>query len=96
MSVEIQKDGREEQRERNGDGDNQCTAHIAEEQENNQGDQENAVRQIAQDGMRRVVHKVAAVQVGDELDPGRKDAIVQLRDLGVQRIQRGVRLGALA
>jgi hypothetical protein len=40
--------------------------------------------------------KVAAVQMGNEFDAGRQDAVVQLGDLRMQRVERCVGLRAFA
>ncbi len=64
--AQIEKDRGEEQREGNRDGDDQRAAHVAQEQKQNQGDQQDAVGQIAQDGVRGVVHQFASVEVRDQ------------------------------
>ena len=65
-------------RERNRDGDDQRAAHVAEEQEEDERDQQDAFGQVAQHGVRRVVHQVAAVEVRNDLDSGGQQASLPL------------------
>ena len=95
--TEIEQDRGKEQREGNGDGDDQRAAHVAQEEKENQRDQQHAVGQIAQDGVRGVVHQVAAVEVGNEFHALRQAAaVVQFVDFLVQRVESGIGLRALA
>src|SRR5579864_2516073 len=70
--AEIEKDGGEEQRKGDRYGDDQSAAYVAEEEKQNQGDEKYAVSQIAQNGVRGVMHQLAAVEVGDEFDSNRQ------------------------
>ena len=99
--AQVEKDRGEEQREGNGDGDDQRAAHVAEKEEENQRDEQDAVGQIAQDGVRGVMHQFAAVEVGDEFHTWRQQASfavvpVQFVNLLVQGVERGFGDGALA
>src|ERR1039457_1832078 len=93
---QVETDGCEQQRERNGKCDDQGSAHVAEEQEQNDHHQDDALGQVVQDGVSGVVDQVATVEERNDLHSPRQDVIVQLFDLGVNRVERGVRLGALA
>ena len=50
------------------------TAHVPEEQKKNQRDQNNPVSQIAQHGMRSVMHQLAAVEMRHKLHALRQQA----------------------
>ena len=69
--AEIEKDSGEEQRKGDRYGDDQRAAHVAEEEKQNQGDEKYAVSQVSQHGVRGVMHQLAAVEVGYELDSDR-------------------------
>ena len=99
--AQVEQDRGEEQREGNGDGDDQRAAHVAEKEEENQRDQQDAVGQVAQDSMRGVMHQFTAVEVGDELHAQRQESglavfAVQFVDLLVEGVESGLGNGTLA
>jgi hypothetical protein len=92
---QVQADGREQERKRNGQGDDQRAARVAQEDEQDDHHQHDAFGQVLQHRVRRVMHEVAAIEERHNLDAGRQDVIVELLDLRLDGLQRGVRLGAL-
>ena len=67
IAVQLEADGGEQQRERNGERDDERAADIAEEQEQNDGHQDDAFGQIVQHGVGGVVDQIAAIEKGDDL-----------------------------
>ncbi len=72
----VEADGGEDQRERNGEGDDDGAAGIAEEQEQDDDDEDDAFGEVVQDGVGGVVQQLGAVEEGDDLYAGRKDAVL--------------------
>ncbi len=94
--VQVEADRGEQQRERNGERHDERAAKVAEEQKQNHGNQNDALGQVVQHGVRGVMHQVAAVEERNDLHAGRQDVIVQFFDLVVNAGQRGVGIGAFA
>src|SRR5712692_863847 len=94
--TELQQDGRKQQGEGDGQGHDERASKIAEKHEQNRHHQQDSLGQIVQDGVGRVMYQVAAVEMGDNLHPGWKLALVQVLHLFMQRLKCGVELGALA
>ncbi len=94
--VEVEADGGEQQRERNGERDDERAAEIAEEEKEDDGDEQDAFGEIVQDGVRGEMHQVAAVEERDDLHAGREDLFVQLVNFVVNGDQGFVGVGALA
>jgi hypothetical protein len=94
--LQAEASGGEEQRERHGDGDDDCPAGIPQKQQENDDHQNNAFREVVQDGMGGEVHQVAAVDKGNHLNASGQNVIVHLFDLGVNPAQRLISIGALA
>ena len=99
-AAQVQADGRKEQGEGHGEGDNDGAADVAEEEKQNDDDEEDALAEVVEDGVRGVVEQVAAVEEGNDLDAGGKHAgvrrvAVQLGDFFVDAFQRGVGVVAL-
>src|SRR5208282_5556700 len=86
---QVQADGGEEQGEWDRQGDNDCSANVAQKDEQDDHYQNHSFGEIMQHGVRRVVHKIVAVEVGDNLHPRRQDVIVEAIDHGVERFQHG-------
>ena len=99
--LQVEQNRGKQQGKGNGDGHDKRAAHIAQEQKKNQRDQQHSVGQIAQHGVRRVMHQIAAIQMRDKLHSRRGAgpavfAPVQFGDLCVQRLERGIGFGAFA
>ena len=60
--AQVQADGGEQQGERNGERDDQRAAHIAEKDEQDDRDQDDALGQVVQHGVRGQMHQVAAIE----------------------------------
>ena len=82
-ALQIEARRGKQQRERHRQRDDDCPADIPEKQKENDHDQNDALREVVQHRMRRVVHQVAAVDERDHLYAGRQDVVIQLFDLGV-------------
>ena len=93
---QVQADGGEQQGERNGQGDDQRAANIAQEDEQNDRNQNDSLGQVVQHRAGGQMHQVAAVEKRDHLHARRKDVPVQFLDLVVNCVQCGVAIGALA
>ena len=64
---EIEADRSEQQRKRNGQRHDQGAAHVAQEQEQDDGHKDDALGQVVQHRMRRVMDQVAAIQERNNL-----------------------------
>ena len=93
---QIEKDGSEEQRERNGERNDERRARIEEEDEQDAGHQDHALGEVVHHGVQGVAKEIAAVDHGNEFHAGREDAIVELVYLGMKADERGSGVGALA
>ncbi len=93
--AQVETDGGEEQSEWNRDRDDQGSAQIAEEQEQDKSDEKDAYGQVIQNGARCELEQSAAIEEWHDLHAGRKDVVVQFLDLGVNTLQCGVRVVAL-
>src|ERR1700722_6746654 len=89
---QVQTDGREQQRERNRNGNDQRTAYVTEKEKQNQCDQKNANGQVFKNRMRRQVQQVAAVEEGNYLHTRRQHLLVELLHLGVNAFKRRIRV----
>ncbi len=94
--AQVEQDGGEEQRKRNGQGDNKRAANVAQEQKQNDDHQNDAFGQVVQHGVGGVAEQIAAVEVRNDPDAGRQHVVVDVLNFGVQRQQDGVRFRALA
>ncbi len=94
--VQVEADRGEEQGKRDGERDDQSAAGVAQKQEQDQRHQHDAFGQVVQHGVGGEVHQAAAVEERNHLDAGRQNVMVQLIDLGVNRVENGVGVGALA
>ena len=92
---QVEADGGEQQRERNGQRDDQRAADIAQEDEQDHRNQDDAFGQVVHHRAGGQMQEVAAVEERNDLHAGRKNVIVQLLHLGVDRLERGIRVGAL-
>src|SRR5580692_9764170 len=92
--VQIQTNRSEQERERNRHRDNQRSTDIAEKEKQDHRNQQYAFRKIVQDGVRRVVDQIAAVEERNDLHAFGQDAFVQLLHLGVNSVQGAVGLRA--
>ena len=93
--LQVEADGREQQREGNGERDDERAAHVAEEEKQDDRDQDHALGQVVQHGVGGEVQQVAAVDEGNDLDALGQNLIVQLLHLLVNAVERGLRVGAL-
>src|SRR5580700_1417701 len=89
---QIQTDGGEQQCEGNGQRYDKCAANIAQQNENNDNDQDHSFGEIVEDGVRRVIHQVVAVEVRDDFHSRWKYVVVELLDHCVDTLKhlRGV------
>src|ERR1700733_7799279 len=87
--------GREQQRKWNGYRHNQRRARVSQEQEQNDDDQDDALGQIVQHGVRGEFHQFAAIDERNDLYPGRQNDVVQFVNLGVYSLEHVVGIGAL-
>ena len=84
------------QRERNRQGDDDRPAHIPEKQKQDDDDQDDALGQVVQHRVRRVVQQIAAIEERNDLHARRQNVIVQLLHLLVDAFEGLVRIGALS
>ena len=66
----VQTNRGEQQRERNGQGDDQRAADVAQQQEQHKRHQDEAFGEVVQNGMGGEVNQVAAVDERNDLHPG--------------------------
>ncbi len=93
---QVQEDGGDQQRERNRERHRERGAHVAEEEQQQDGHQDHPLGQVVQNRVRRVAQQVRPVEHVDDLHAGRQDLLVELLDLVVQAHQRRRGVGALA
>ncbi len=93
---QVQADGGEQQRKRNGQRNDNGAANVPQKQEQNDDDQGHAFGKIVQHRVRGVVNQIVAVQIRNDLYAGRKDVLIQPLHHGVKIFQHGGRVGALA
>src|SRR5580692_7799581 len=87
---EVETNGGEQQRERNGERDDDGAAHISEEQKENDGDEYHAFGQVMFDGFDRVFDQHGAVEEGNDLYAPWQDARIQFIDLLMNALQDGI------
>ena len=92
---QIETNGCKQQRERDGEGDDQRAAEIAEEQEENDDDKDDSLGQVVKHRVRRQVQEVASIKEGHYRDALRQHAFVQLLNLLVDVLKGCVRIRAL-
>ena len=66
-ALELQTRRGEQKRKRDGQGDDDGSADIPQKQKQNDDDQNDALGEVVQHGMRREVHQIAAVDERDDL-----------------------------
>ena len=71
--AQIEANGREQEGERNGERDDEGAAQIAEKEKQDDGNEDDALGEIVEDGVRGEVQQIAAIEKRDDLDarPGR-------------------------
>ncbi len=84
----------EQQRKRDRQCDDQCSANISKKQKENDHDQNDAFRKVVQHGMRGVVDQVAAINKRNYLYTRRQNVIIQLFNLGMDSRESFVRICA--
>src|ERR1700733_7534043 len=94
--AQIEKDGREQQGERNGERDNEGSTNIEQKQEKDDADQKHAFGQIVHHRVQGEMEQIAAIQHRHHLHPGRQDSVVQLIDFLMNTCERGLFLGTFA
>ena len=72
--AQIEADGREQQREGNGERNDDRAAHIAEEEEKDDCNENDSFGQVVQHGMRGEMHQFAAIEEGHNFDALGQDA----------------------
>ena len=98
-ALQLEAGGGEQQRERDGQRDDKGSAHVAQEHEQHDRDQDDSLGQVVHDGVRGEMHQVAAVEKRDDGDARRKQARMPVRSVEllyflVDRFERGVAFGA--
>src|ERR1700679_4193966 len=81
--AEVETDRGEEQREGNGYGDDEGAAQVAEKQEEDECDEQDAHGEIVEHRGGGELQKITAVEEGDDLYAGWKDVVVELLDFGM-------------
>ena len=71
--TEVETDRSEQQRKRNGERNDQCSANIAEEEKEDDHHQDDALGQVVQHRVRGVVQQVAAVEERNDLHSRREE-----------------------
>src|SRR5262249_18259375 len=94
--AQVEADRRKQQRERNGEGDDQRAADVAEKEEQDHRHQDDAFGEVVHHRMRGEVEQIAAIQVWHDPDAGRQQVVVQLLDFRVDRVERRIGVGALS
>ncbi|OIQ67486.1 hypothetical protein GALL_509340 [mine drainage metagenome] len=79
--LEIEADEGEQQRQRDGGGDDQARAEIVEEEHQDHGHQQHAAQQVVLDGLGRQRDQIAAVVERHDLDVLGQDLVVELPGL---------------
>ena len=79
--LQVETDEGEQQRQRNGDGDDQPGAKVVEEEDQDDDDQQHAAQQVALDHLRRQRDQVAAVVEGNDFDVLGQDLLVEFLGL---------------
>ena len=93
---QVQADRGKQQRKRNGQGNDDRAADVAQKNEEDDDDQDHAFREVVQHRVGGVMHQVVAIEIRDDLHSGRQDVIVELVDHGVKAFQHGRRVRAFA
>jgi reverse gyrase len=96
MPFQVQANGGEQQRKRDGEATMIAARTFPEKQKQNDHHQDDAFRQVVQHGFGGEVHQIAAVDERNDLHAGRQNVIVQFLHFLVNSLQRRVRLGAFA
>src|ERR1700736_2609174 len=91
--AEIQTNRGEQQRKRYRQRDDQRTTHIAEKQEEDEDDKNDAFGQVTEDSVRGVVNQVTAIEKRNNLCSLGKDSAIQFSHLGFNAAER--RIGVL-
>ena len=73
--TEIEKNGGEKKCEGNRDRDDQRAANVPQKNKKDERNQDHAVGEISQNGVRGVVHQVAAVEMGNEFYARRQEFV---------------------
>src|SRR5580658_6122927 len=80
----------EQKRERYRQCNDQCPANVAKEQEQDDDDQEDALRQILEHRVRCELQKIGPVEEGDNLHARRENVVVQFLHLRMNPCKRSV------
>ena len=73
---QVEADGREEQRERNRESDNQRAANVAEEEKEDDHHQDDSLGQVMQHGVRREVDEIVTIEERHDLHTRRQQALL--------------------
>ena len=79
--AQIEPNRSEQQGKRNGEGDDEGGANIAQKQKQDDRDQDHSLAQVVQHRVQREMKQIAAVQHGNELHAFGQDAIIELLHL---------------
>ena len=66
ICLQVETGGGKQQREGNGEHDDDCAAHVAEKEKENDRDQDHSLGQVVQHGVRGEVEQVAAIDEGSD------------------------------
>src|SRR5579863_686934 len=94
--VQLQADGREQQRERDGQRNDERAAHVAEKNEQDERYKKDAFGQVMKNSVSGVLDQFAAVEERNDFHARRKDLFVQLFNFGVNAVERGFRFSGFA
>src|SRR5580698_6734177 len=94
--AQVEKDGSEEQRKRNGERNNESSADTTEKQKENDRYENHPLAEVMQHRVQRVMKQIAAVEHGNDLHTFGQDVIVELVHLVVNPFERGAFFGPLA
>src|SRR5580700_9214693 len=94
--IQVQQNGSEEEGERNRDSNHERAAHVSEKQEEDQRNQEHAVREVSQNRVAGVFDEVAAIQMRYKFHSGGQETMVELVDFLVQSGECRLGFGSFA
>ena len=74
---EIETDGSKQESKRNGERDDESAANVAQKQEENDDNENDAFGEVMQHRMGCVVEQIASIEKGNDFDARRQDSIIQ-------------------
>src|SRR5580704_3792076 len=95
-AFQVEAGGGEQQRKWNSKSDNDGGADIPDKQKENDHNQNDAFGEVVQNGMRREVYQITAVDERNDFHAGWQNAVVQFLRLGMDSRERVIRIRAFA